>query len=119
MKRLEGKTALVTGAARGIGAAIASAFVEHGATVYLTDIDEALGQSVATALGPQASYFHLDVREERDCPMRRFGHPQEVAAVAVLLASDEVTYMNGAELNIDGGILAGAVAAPAVSEAAG
>lgn len=272
LKRLESKTALVTGAARGIGAAIASAFVEQGATVYLTDIDEALGQSVATALGPRAGYFHLDVREERDwqvamarildersalhvlvnnagitgfeqghfvhdpehvslddwhavhrtnldgvflgckhaiqtmrksgstgsiinissrsglvgipgaaayasskaavrnhtktvalycaeqglaircnsihpaavltpmwepilgdgpereqrmqdfvrdCPMRRFGRPQEVAAVAVLLASDEAAYMNGAELNIDGGILAGAVAAPAVSETAG
>jgi len=55
----------------------------------------------------------------RDCPMRRFGRPREVAAVAVLLASDEAAYMNGAELNINGGILAGAVAAPAVSETAG
>lgn len=52
----------------------------------------------------------------RDCPMRRFGRPEEVAAVAVMLASDEAAYMNGAELNIDGGILAGAVAAPAPSE---
>ncbi|WP_281350265.1 SDR family NAD(P)-dependent oxidoreductase [Allochromatium palmeri] len=66
MKRLDGKTALVTGAARGIGAAIASAFVEHGAYVYLTDLDEVLVQSVATALGPRAGYFHLDVREEQD-----------------------------------------------------
>lgn len=65
MKRLEGKTALVTGAARGIGAAIASAFVENGAFVYLTDIDDALGESVADALGHHASYFHLDVREEQ------------------------------------------------------
>ena len=40
MKRLEGKTALVTGAARGIGAAIAAAFVDNGAFVYLTDIDD-------------------------------------------------------------------------------
>lgn len=48
----------------------------------------------------------------QDCPMRRFGRPDEVAAVAVLLASDEAAYMNGAELNMDGGILAGAVAAP-------
>lgn len=268
MMRLEGKTALVTGAARGIGAAIAAAFAENGAFVYLTDIDDAAGQSTAEALGVRARYIHLDVREEldwqavmtqvldergglsalvnnagitgfeqgnfvhdpehvsldewhavhrtnldgvflgckhairtmrnagspgsiinissrsglvgipgaaayasskaavrnhtktvalycaeqglpircnsihpaailtpmwepllgdgpereqrmrefvQDCPLRRFGRPDEVAAVAVMLASDEAAYMNGAELNIDGGILAGAVAAPASS----
>ncbi|MBA4263928.1 MAG: short-chain dehydrogenase, partial [Comamonadaceae bacterium] len=51
-----------------------------------------------------------------DCPMRRFGRPEEVAAVALMLASDEAAYINGAELNIDGGILAGAVASPASSK---
>ncbi|WP_028455375.1 SDR family oxidoreductase [Chitinilyticum litopenaei] len=265
MKRLEGKTALVTGAARGIGSAIATAFVENGAFVYLTDIDDALGQEMAASLGEQARYLHLDVRDEgqwqsvmaqiieecavlnvlvnnagitgfeegcfvhdpehaslmdwhavhrtnldgvflgckqaiqamrrsasvgaiinissrsglvgipaaaayasskaavrnhtktvalycaeqglpircnsihpaailtpmwepmlgegpereirmrefvQDCPMRRFGRPEEVAAVAVMLASDEAAYMNGSELNIDGGILAGTVATP-------
>jgi 3(or 17)beta-hydroxysteroid dehydrogenase len=40
-------------------------------------------------------------------PLQRFGEPPEVAAVAVLLASDEASYMTGAELTIDGGILAG------------
>lgn len=49
-----------------------------------------------------------------DTPMRRFGTPQEVAAVAVLLASDEATYMTGAELTIDGGILTGTAVAPGV-----
>ncbi|MCU0834891.1 MAG: glucose 1-dehydrogenase [Chromatiaceae bacterium] len=47
-----------------------------------------------------------------DTPLRRFGTPEEVAAVAVLLASDEATYMTGAELHIDGGLLAGSAAAP-------
>lgn len=269
MKRLEGKTALVTGAARGIGAAIATAFVRNGAFVYLTDLDDATGQSTAADLGDQARYLHLDVREEpdwlavmttvltergglhvlvnnagitgfeegnyvhdpehvsldawhavhrtnldgvflgckhairairqsassgsiinissrsglvgipgaaayasskaavrnhtktvalycaeqglpircnsihpaavltpmwepllgdgperaermrefvQDCPMRRFGRPDEVAAVVLMLASDEAAYMNGAELNMDGGILAGAVAAPVSSK---
>lgn len=43
----------------------------------------------------------------RDTPERRFGTPAEVAAVALLLASDEARYMTGSELSIDGGILAG------------
>ena len=47
----------------------------------------------------------------RDCPVRRFGTPEEVAAVALMLASDEVPYMTGSEVNIGGGILAGSVAA--------
>ena len=57
-------------------------------------------------------------REERmaacvkDTPMKRFGTPSEVAAIAVLLASDESAYMTGTELTIDGGILAGSTASP-------
>jgi 3(or 17)beta-hydroxysteroid dehydrogenase len=42
-----------------------------------------------------------------DAPAKRFGSPQEVAALAVLLASDEAAYMTGAELSIDGGLGAG------------
>ncbi len=49
-----------------------------------------------------------------DTPMRRFGTPEEVAALALLLASDEAAYMTGTELNIDGGILAGSAAMPAM-----
>lgn len=47
-----------------------------------------------------------------DTPLRRFGLPQEVAAIAVLLASDEAGYVTGAEFNVDGGLLAGSAAAP-------
>jgi NAD(P)-dependent dehydrogenase (short-subunit alcohol dehydrogenase family) len=47
-----------------------------------------------------------------DTPLRRFGRPEEVAALAVLLASDEARYMTGAELTIDGGLLAGSAASP-------
>lgn len=264
MGRLEGKTALVTGAARGIGEAIARQFVENGANVCVTDLRDELGERVARGLGPAAWYRHLDVREEtewigvvdeivakfgtldivvnnagitgfedgvvahdpehaelaewravhrtnldgvflgckhairamrakgsgsivnvssrsgvvgiagaaayasskaavrnhtktvalycaeqglrircnsihaaailtplwdpvlgvgpqreermrdfvRDTPLRRFGTPDEVAAVAVMLASDESTYTTGAEIHVDGGILAGSVANP-------
>jgi 3(or 17)beta-hydroxysteroid dehydrogenase len=47
-----------------------------------------------------------------DTPLKRFGRASEVAAVAVLLASDEATYITGSEFNIDGGLLAGSAASP-------
>lgn len=47
-----------------------------------------------------------------DTPLKRFGMPEEVAAVVVMLASDEATYMTGTEVNIDGGLLAGSAASP-------
>jgi NAD(P)-dependent dehydrogenase (short-subunit alcohol dehydrogenase family) len=262
MTRLEHKVALVTGAARGIGAAIAEAFVREGARVIVSDIDEAGGQATAERIG--AAWMKLDVRDElawigamarlldthgrldvlvnnagisgleqgaphdpehasladwravlatnldgvflgckhglramrrgtrggalvniasrsgvvgipaaaayaaskaavrnhtksvalycaeqrlpircnailpaailtpmwepmlgsgperearlaafvADTPLRRFGRPEEVAALAVLLASDECPYMTGAELHVDGGLLAGSAAVP-------
>ena len=47
-----------------------------------------------------------------DTPMKRFGTAEEVAAVALLLASDEAAYMTGTELTLDGGLLAGSAATP-------
>lgn len=264
MGRLMGKVALVTGAARGIGAAIAATFAIEGASVYATDIDVARGEEMVSQLGGSVAFLPLDVREEahwrqvvdqvlarsgrldvlvnnagitgfdagsvphdpehaslaewrrvhetnldgvflgcreairamrgtgagsiinissrsgvvgipaaaayasskaavrnhtksvalycaeqglrvrcnaihpaavltpmwepmlgsgeereanmaafvRGTPLQRFGKPEEVAAIAVLLASDEATYMTSSEIHIDGGILAGSVAAP-------
>ncbi len=66
MQRLDKKTALITGAAQGIGFAIAERFVKEGATVVLTDINDMLGSSAAAQLGDRASYRRLDVREESD-----------------------------------------------------
>lgn len=266
--RLRGKVAVVTGAARGIGEAIARAFIQEGALVYLTDLRDAKGADLARSLGGSARYCHLDVRDEaqwenvlarvldehegmhvlvnnagitgfedagglqdpehvslaqwhavhrtnldgtflgckhairamrrsgsagsiinissrsglvgipaaaayassksavrnrtksvalycaeqglpircnsihpaailtpmwepmlgqgadrevrmrnfvRDCPLQRFGAASEVAAVALLLASDEAPYLTGAEINVDGGTLAGSVALTAQS----
>ena len=47
-----------------------------------------------------------------DTPLRRFGTPEEVAAIALMLAGDEAAYMTGAEINVDGGLLAGSAASP-------
>lgn len=47
-----------------------------------------------------------------DTPLRRFGRPEEVAAIAVMLASDEAAYVTGSEFHIDGGLLAGSAASP-------
>ena len=48
----------------------------------------------------------------KDTPLRRFGTPEEVAKVALFLASEDSSYMTGAELTVDGGLLAGACSPP-------
>ncbi|MEO1652637.1 MAG: SDR family oxidoreductase [Bacteroidota bacterium] len=64
MKRLSNKVTLITGAARGIGQAIARLFHQEGARVILTDIRHEEGQSQARELGKPAEYLALDVGEE-------------------------------------------------------
>ncbi|WP_028920882.1 glucose 1-dehydrogenase [Pseudonocardia acaciae] len=64
--RLEHKTALVTGAARGQGAAAARRFVAEGARVVLADVLDEEGKALAAELGDAARYQHLDVSSEDD-----------------------------------------------------
>ena len=63
---LENKTALVTGAGSGIGAAIAQTFARAGAHVFVTDRDEKAGRRVATEIG-DAEFIALDVAQEDQC----------------------------------------------------
>ncbi|HWK34850.1 L-iditol 2-dehydrogenase [Sphingomonas sp.] len=61
--RLEGRTALITGAARGIGLAFARAYVAEGATVALADIDGDGARAAAEAIGPGAVGIRMDVTQ--------------------------------------------------------
>ena len=64
MGRVSGKVAIVTGAARGMGAVDAQRLIEEGAKVMLTDVLDVEGESTAKALGGNARYMHHDVRKE-------------------------------------------------------
>jgi D-sorbitol dehydrogenase (acceptor) len=64
MKRLEGKSAIITGAARGIGKAFAKAYVKEGATVAIADINLEEAEKTASQIGPQAYAVHLDVTDQ-------------------------------------------------------
>ncbi len=64
MTRLDGKVALITGAARGMGAATARLFVEHGARVIIADVLETDGARLAGELGERARFVHHDVTDE-------------------------------------------------------
>lgn len=63
--RLQGKVALITGGASGIGECTAKTFIQHGAKVVITDVLDGLGHSVHEALGPSnCIYVHCDVTNE-------------------------------------------------------
>ena len=64
MNRPDGKTALISGAARGIGAATARLMVEAGARVTIGDVLDERGRETAAAIG--AAFVHLDVTSEAD-----------------------------------------------------
>ena len=73
MSRLNGKVALVSGGARGIGAAVARAMVAEDAKVVIGDLLDAEGQALAKELGPAATYVNLNVVKPTDW-QRAVGH---------------------------------------------
>jgi 3alpha(or 20beta)-hydroxysteroid dehydrogenase len=100
MGRLDGKVAIVTGAARGTGETTARLFVREGARVVLGDIRDEEGEKVAEDLGAAARYVHLDVTSEADWrsavedAVERFGGLDVLvnnAAVLLMAAIDDTS----------------------------
>ncbi len=85
MGRLGGKVALISGAARGQGAAAARRFVTEGAKVVLADLLDDEGKALAAELGGAALYVHLDVTKEGDWTAGVADGEREFGRVDVLL----------------------------------
>lgn len=64
--KFENKIVLITGAAHGMGKNHAKAFINEGASVIITDINEELGKQTAEELGENALFIKHDVAEETD-----------------------------------------------------
>jgi len=83
-----GRVAVITGAARGIGAAIATAVVAAGGSAVISDVEDDRGMELAGRLGARASYLHCDATSEDDVAallahtVRTFGPPTAVFANA-------------------------------------
>jgi 3alpha(or 20beta)-hydroxysteroid dehydrogenase len=116
MGRLDGKIALITGAARGQGECEARLFAAEGAKVLLTDVlDE--GAAVAESIGAAAAYAHLDVTSAADWQSavalcsERFGTPNVLVNNAgimlpgTLLECDEATFRKTLDINLTGAFL--------------
>ena len=131
MGRLDGKVAIVTGAARGIGAEAARVFVREGAHVLLGDVRDELGEKTAAELGPAALYQRLDVRREEDwaaavaAARERFGALHVLvnnAAILEVATIEETTRARLAELldvNLIGPFLGTQAVLPALRAAGG
>lgn len=89
MNRLIGKTALITGAARGIGEAIARRFAAEGALVWVTDIDPA-GEAVADSIGGHFALFDVTDEAAWDLVMA------DVGALDILVNNAGITGFEGA-----------------------
>ena len=92
MQRLEGKVAIVTGGANGMGEATVRLFVEHGAKVLIGDLSEERGQALADELGENAVFCRLDVGSEEDWDAA-VAAAQELGPLNVLVNNAAILHM--------------------------
>ncbi|WP_039804886.1 glucose 1-dehydrogenase [Nocardia araoensis] len=131
MGRLTGKVALISGGARGMGAAHAKALVAADARVVLGDVLDEEGAAVAAELGDNAAYVHLDVREPEDwrkavgTAVERFGSLSVLVNNAgivngnLLVAFELAEWQRIIDINLTGTFLGMQAATPAMIEAGG
>ena len=132
--KLAGRTAIVTGAASGIGRAVAERFVAEGARVLLSDLDDVAGAEAAEHLGEAAHFQRADVASETDwaalaqCAEDRFGglhllvNNAGVAKLAGHMTPEALTldeWRNVNRINMDGVMLGCRTAIAAMRQAGG
>jgi len=130
MNRLDGKVALISGAARGIGGETARLMVEAGATVAIGDLLDERGRETARTLGDASLYVHLDVTSEEDwsaavaAALGRFGKLDILVNNAGLFLGKDIETASVAEwerlcaVNLTGVFLGTKLCLPALREAA-
>jgi NAD(P)-dependent dehydrogenase (short-subunit alcohol dehydrogenase family) len=134
MGQVEGKVAIVTGGASGIGAACAGTLAREGAKLVVTDLDEAGGKAVASriiAAGGAAVFLHQDVSLEESWPAviaeteRRFGRLDVMVAnagIGILCRAVDMSladWRRQTAVNLDGVFLSVKNALPAMRRAGG
>ncbi len=85
MKRLDGKTALITGSARGIGRAFAERYVAEGARVAIADIDMTRAQETASQIGDRAIAVHLDVTDQASIDAAVASSVEQLGQIDILI----------------------------------
>lgn len=126
MTMLTNKTAIITGASRGIGFACAKRFIAEGANVVLADIVDDIGEAAARSLGDKARYRHCDVRNKAeietlvDYTCNQYGRVDTVIAnagivhVADILELEEADFDRVIAVNLKGVFLTGQIVARAM-----
>ena len=129
MGRVDGKVAIVTGGASGLGEADARLLVSEGANVVLTDIDDEAGRDIAAEIG--AEFFHQDVSEEETWTLlvnhvvERYGHLDVLvnnAGIALIADIEHTTteiWRRILSVHLDGTFFGCRAAIPAMKEGGG